>query len=435
MPDRTGRVVMTGRLWAVVAVGFGVMFLSSSIKGAYQVYFRDLAALFDVGRGQFALTGALFGLCLGLVSPVVGAVCDRYGPYRSMISGALVAALAFVLLGLFQSYALFLLAYGLLAAYALAAMTFVPMGVWIDSVFGERHKGLAYAAVSNGVAIGFIVLSPAWVWLNGWLPWSTLAMFISAGFLLLVLLPLAWAARYLPVRAEHGGTGIGEAHDHGIVRRLRSPLFLLLAISFAGCGSSMAFIDIHFAPMVQEASGPDLAGNGPTLALALSLLGVFELAGAMVVGYLAGCTSPAAILALLYALRGLALALLALFPSGVMTVLFAAVFGATYMGTVILTSLVCLKAYGAAIKGRMFGLLFTIHQLAVAATAWLGGLAHDMFGSYTLTTLGVAAFCGLSVIAAIALQQVLGEQPRQTEATGSQQTPVPMAEPGGQRPA
>ncbi len=75
---------------------------------------------------------------------MVGAVCDRYGPYVSLVSGALVAALAFVLLGLFQSFTLFLLAYGLLAAYALAAMTFVPLGVWIDSVVRDRHKGLEY---------------------------------------------------------------------------------------------------------------------------------------------------------------------------------------------------------------------------------------------------------------------------------------------------
>lgn len=421
-------------LWGVIAVGFGVMFLSSSIKGAYQVYFRDLADLFDMGRGQFALTGALFGLCLGVVSPLVGAICDRYGPTRSMMSGALVAAGAFLLLGAFPSYGLFLFGYGLLAAYALAAMTFVPMGVWIDSVFGEQHKGLAYAAVSNGVAIGFIVLSPAWVWLNSWLPWPTLAQFLGAGFLLLVALPLAWAARRLPERSATDSPSDNDQSADGIGRSIRSPLFLLLAISFAGCGSSMAFIDIHFAPMVQEAGSVGLSGNGAVLAIALSVLGAFELAGAMAVGYFAGRTSPTALLALLYGVRGLILALLALFPSSTMFVVFAAIFGATYMGTVVLTSLLCLKAYGAAIKGRMFGLLFTIHQLAVAATAWLGGLAHDVYGNYTITTLGVATFCAVSVFAALALQGLMNRPAGITTKTGFQDEAAVLPQPGGQRP-
>lgn len=394
-------------MWSVIAVGFGVMFLSSSIKGAYQVYFRDLAEMLGTGRGHFALTGALFGLCLGVVSPLVGAVCDRYGPYHSMISGAFVAALAFVLLGLFQNYPMFLFAYGILAAYALAAMTFIPMGVWIDNVFAERNKGLAYAAVSNGVAIGFILLSPMWVWLNGWVTWPALALAIGVGFLLVVALPLMWAAHSLPVARPLADDPPFADGQQGIFYHLQQPLFLLLAVSFAGCGSSMAFIDMHYAPLVQETLDFGAAGHSTVLALSLSILGIFELAGAMMVGYLANGGRPALLLALLYAVRAAILLVLALFPSGTVFLIFAAIFGATYMGTVILTSLLCLQCYGASIKGRMFGLLFTIHQLAVFATAWLGGVARDLTGNYMLSTLGVSAFCAASVVAAVALHRVV----------------------------
>ncbi|WP_158222365.1 MFS transporter [Tamilnaduibacter salinus] len=420
-------------LWGIIAVGFGVMFLSSSIKGAYQVYFRDLSELFDLGRAQFALSGALFGLCLGLVSPLVGTICDRYGPSRSMISGALVAALAFLLLGLFQNFPLFLVAYGVMAAYALAAMTFVPMGVWIDNLFGERHKGLAYAAVSNGVAIGFMVLSPLWVWLNGWLDWSTLALMIAMGFVVGVAVPLYWADRYFPVGIEtHSESQSRQAPGvSGVLRELRQPLFILLAISFAGCGSSMAFIDLHYAPLVQEAGLPDSQDAASALALSLSVLGGFELLGALAVGHLAGKVQPAMLLALLYGVRSMILAWLAISPGSGTFVVFGAFFGATYMGTVVLTSMMCLRLYGASVKGRMFGLLFTVHQLAVFGTAWLGGLARDLTGDYTLTTLGVAAFCGLSVIAALALQVVTprsNSRSRVPSSAGSGETAMPSGQ-------
>ncbi len=402
----------TRALWSVVIVGFGVMFFSSSIKGVYQVYFRDLADTFGTGRGQFALTGALFGLCLGVVSPLVGTICDRHGPYLSMISGALVAALAFLLLGLIPNYPLFLFAYGILAAYALAAMTFVPMGVWIDNVFVEHHKGLAYAAVSNGIAIGFIVLSPLWVWFNGWLPWPVLATTIGIGFLLAVAVPLIWASRHLPVsQPANGSANVNSLPDSGIVSNLRRPLFLLLAVSFAGCGSSMAFIDMHFVPLMQERLALTGAEQPAVVALSLSVLGVFELAGALIVGYVADKTRPALLLAALYGVRGLILLMLAVTPSPIGFLAFSAVFGATYMGTVILTSLMCLQCYGTTIKGRMFGLLFTVHQLAVFGTAWLGGVARDLTGGYTVTTLGVAAFCMVSVVAATSLHGVIKRAP------------------------
>lgn len=438
-------------LWTIIAIGFGVMFLSSSIKGAYQVYFRDLADLFELGRGQFALTGALFGLVIGIVSPLVGAVCDRFGHCNTILSGALAGAASFFLLGAIVSYPVFLVAYGVIAAYALAAMTFIPMGLWIDQAFSHQHKGLAYAAISNGVAIGFMVLSPVWVWFNGWLEWRLLALGLGVTFLLAIAVPLWWARhRLAEPRSEQTPKPSGGMR--GLSRNLGQPVFLVLAISFAGCGASMAYIDLHYVPLMQEqqdaerirAAGPlgfcggnriaavresgdsppatdqgqtnGTPGAGPDsslfspVAVALSVLGAFELIGALVVGFLAARTQPALLLAMLYGLRALILVVLALNQSAIGFLLFASVFGLTYMGTVILTSLLCLQCYGPESKGTMFGLLFSIHQIAVFLTGWLGGLARDLTGSYTTTTLAVAAVCLLALLAAVALHPLLREQ-------------------------
>lgn len=154
-----------------------------------------------------------------------------------------------------------------------------------------------------------------------------------------------------------------------------------------------------------------LPGSGTsTVAIMLSVLGVFELAGAMVVGYIAGRLNSARLLAMLYAVRALSLAMLSVANSPSLFIFFAVVFGLTYMGTVILTSMLCLRCYGARIKGKMFGLLFSVHQVAVFLTAWLGGFARDLTGDYTMTTLGVTAFCLLAVGAALALKGATDSQ-------------------------
>lgn len=408
MPE-SSKVNTSGVMWGVTLIGFIVMFLSSSIKGTYQIYFRDLADFFGVGRGDFALSGALFGLSLGLFSPVVGAVCDRYGPYLCLLSGGAVASLAFFLLGNASEYGVFLLVYGVLAAYALAALTFVPVGILIDRVFTQNHKGLAFAAVSNGVAIGFIVLSPLWVWLNNWMTWNNLSNYLSIAFALLITIPVLFVSRVFPVSSDTSAIEQNKNSDK-VSAHLRKPLFLLLAMSFAGCGSSMAFIDIHLVPLVQERMLLQGGGATTTVALMLSVLGLFELIGALLVGYSAGKLNVSRLLAILYGMRALSLGMLSVTHSPAFFIPFAVLFGLTYMGTVILTSMICLNCYGPKIKGKMFGLLFCVHQVAVFLTAWLGGFARDATGDYTLTTLAVTTVCLLSVVAALPLKVFMASQ-------------------------
>jgi len=389
----------TAALWSLVAIGFGIMFLSSAIKGAYQVYFLDLSQATGLGRGTFALTGALFGLCLGVVSPLVGGICDRFGAYASILSGAATAVLAFGLLGLLPSFGIFLLAYGVLAAYAFAAMTFVPMGVLVDQLFNSQQKGLAYALVSNGTAIGFMLLSPLWVWFNGWLDWRYLALGLAAAFALLIFLPVAWASTRLPLHRPSLTQGPPEGR---VLDLVRGSSFALLALSFAGCGASMAFLDIHLVPLMQERLQPG-GGGQAGVASTLSILGLMEFCGALAVGYFTRFQRLGLMLAGLYAFRALSVCLLLVADQPRHFMLFGAAFGLTYMGTVIITSMLCMQCYGPRTKGRMFGLLFSVHQGAVFLTAYLGGLARDLTGNYLTTVLGITAILLVSMLAGLLL--------------------------------
>jgi len=147
-------------IYRLVALGFLVMFLSTGIKSVYQVYFSQLADQFGRGRADFAWSASLFMLVTGLMSPLCGALCDRLGPLRTLLVGALTGGAA--LIGVSQasrSLSVFVLVYGIGAAFALAAMSFVPMGMLVDRLFEQKKKGLVYAIVTNGTAVGFIVQS------------------------------------------------------------------------------------------------------------------------------------------------------------------------------------------------------------------------------------------------------------------------------------
>lgn len=403
----------------VVAVGFMVMFLSSSLKGAYQVYFLDLAEVLHVGCGAVGLGGGLFGLVLGLASPFVGRLCDRFGAYTSLIAGSAVAAMSFLVLGVTQSYSGFLFGYSLLAAYAMASLTFVPVGMMIDQSIPERHRSFAYALTTNGTSIGFIVLSPLWVWLNGWMSWPTLMLTLSLLFVCVLTLPLMGLKRQVqPAACRRTHTAPSPSFAR-VSQYVRQPLFLVLAVSFSGCGAAMAFIDIHLVPLIHERLGMQAGGHAlaqVTTASTLSVLGVLELAGCLLVGLVADRVNNTVLLSLLYAIRIVAMIMLLYAHDAWVFIGFGILFGATYMGTVIVTSMTCLRAYGE-VRGTMFGLLFLCHQVAVFAVAWLGGVLHDALQSYDAIIVVIAIISGVSAVAALFLGRSVRMTQRQAHLT------------------
>ncbi len=382
----------------IIAISIGVLvtFWASSIKGSYQVYFLDLAKIYGLGRGTFSLSSALFGISIGILSPIVGWICDRMGPALTILSGCVVAIATYLAMMLPFDFWAFLVLFGVLAAYALTAMTFVPLALLVDKIFANKSKGIAYAAITNGTAIGFMVLSPLWVWLNEHLIWKELSFIIFAIFAFVILPACLWLCKTFPRKYFVSNVKNNELSSEPWLHHLYKPLFLLLAISFGGCGASMAFIDVHLVPVLQERfSGEN--NSAMIVASSLSTLGAAELIGAFIIGYILRFSAPTLLLALLYSVRALSLVIVIYAQNLTMCLVFAILFGLSYMGTVIVTSLMCLKSYGEKVKGQIFGCLFTVHQTFVFGTVWLGGLTYDWTGSYELITWGVTGLCLISM--------------------------------------
>ncbi|WP_137170104.1 MFS transporter [Marinomonas sp. FW-1] len=394
---------MLNKQMVVIVIGVLITFWASSIKGSYQVYFLDLVQLSGVSRGQFALSSSIFGLAIGVFSPFVGWVSDRLGPALTILSGGLTASVAFLLMALPFHFWSFVLLFGVLAAYSLCAMTFVPLAVLVDRIFAHQNKGMAYAAITNGTAIGFMVLSPLWVWLHGFVSWQTLSIAIAAVFILMILPAMIVLCVAFPKQTFASSNDQAAGGDTPWLYLLRQPLFLLLALSFGGCGASMAYIDVHLVPLLQERF---IDGAPVVVATSLSVLGAAELLGAFAVGYLLRFSPAALMLACLYGLRALSLGVLLYADTLVAVLLFAVVFGLSYMGTVIATSLICLQAYGAHVKGKIFGCLFSVHQVFVFAIIWLGGVSYDMTGSYQWITYVVIGLSCVSVWVGLLLWRV-----------------------------
>lgn len=399
---------------SAITIGMIITFFASSIKGSYQVYFLDLASLFGINQGEFAFSGAIFGLIIGIISPAVGFVCDKFGPIKTILSGVLTAVWVFLSLSYTTSFSLFIFFYGVLGAYSLAAMTFVPLGILVDEIFYHEKKGMAYAAIMNGTAIGFMVLSPFWVWLNTFVNWHKVSLGIAMVFLFIIAPAVYWLSLKLPKHRE-----IKSSVNLKPSNQLLKLPFILMATSFAGCGASMAFIDIQLVPLITERLSEVDDSLTVTIASTLSVFGALELIGGFIVGWLLPRHSPALLLATLYSLRATSMIVIFYADTPEMFILFSIIFGLTYMGTVIITSMMCLQQYGSEIKGKMFGYLFTVHQAAVFITIWGGGKAIEVYNSYSIVVLAITAICMCSTILSLVMHSFFQKENTEIKAIQS----------------
>ncbi len=104
------------------------------------------------------------------------------------------------------------------------------------------------------------------------------------------------------------------------------------------------------------------------------------------------------------------MAFLLLAPLTELTVLvFGALMGVLWLGTVPLTSGIVAQVFGTQYFSMLYGVVFMSHQFGSFLGAWLGGYIHDVTGSYDLMWLISMA---LGLIAA-ALHWPINDQPLQ----------------------
>ncbi len=380
---------MKPRALSVLLVGFLVMFFSSGVKGVFQVNFVTLAKSFGVTREALSIPASLFMLGVGVGSLIAGFLCDRIGAKRTLMLGSSLAGLALVSAAASDSFPVFVGMYGGVAALAFAGVQWVPVGVLIDQTF-TKTKGIAFAAASNGTAVGVAVLGPLWVWLNVHQDWGTVFLWLGI-FLLVPLTALIGFGLRIPRSTTTEPFSARAPTDWRSV--LAGSEFWFLALSFAGCGVNMAFIDVHLVPLMQ-----DRGTNPAAVASTLTALGIFEVIGGFAVAALAVRTPFRVLLSFLYFARGLSVFMLAAAGSDLAYVTFGAIFGLTYLGTVIVTSLYCLRFYGKEVKGTVFGALWFGHQLGAVGCVSLGAWVHDLHGNYYPVVLATG---GISLVSAL----------------------------------
>ena len=192
-------------------------------------------------------------------------------------------------------------------------------------------------------------------------------------------------------------------------RAFRDPSYLMIFAGFFSCGYQLAFITAHFPAMITEMCGPILPGGmldsiGISTtsilgAVAISLIGLANIAGSNFAGWLGSRYTKKYLLAGIYTLSTIAAAAFIMMPiTPTSVIVFSLVMGGLWLATVPLTSGLVAYIYGLRYMGTLYGFVFLSHQLGSFLGVWLGGWLYDVYGDYTLVWwigVGIGAFSAL----------------------------------------
>jgi predicted MFS family arabinose efflux permease len=166
--------------------------------------------------------------------------------------------------------------------------------------------------------------------------------------------------------------------------------FWVLFLTFFVCGlSTNGLIQTHWITLCGDFGIAPVGAAGM-----LAVIGVFDLIGTVLSGWLSDRYDNRWLLFWYYGLRGLSLMYLPLSDFTLVGIaIFAVFYGLDWVATVPPTVRMTAQRFGAERANLTFGWIFTAHQLGAATAAFGAGATRDAFASYLPALYVAGAAC------------------------------------------
>lgn len=350
------------------------------------LFVAGLTADFGLTRSQFGLGVLLVTMALACANPMVGWLVDRMGAKWPAVGGLLLLSLGFASLGTFiQSVNSYFLLQAMVA-FVGAASGPIAFSKIVNETF-DRHRGIALGLTMTGIGIAAAVIPPILageIADHGW----------RSGYHQLALVPLAGAvviAVLLPSRHAMGTLRQAQASPAPQASSaataadwVRSPVFWMLAGTFAMMSLAFAGLLPHFVPMLND-GGIDARTAGKLA----GQIGLAVIASRMLVGFLLDrvFAPRIAIVICLVAAAGILMFLV----NGVQSASITAIALGLALGAELdLMSFLIARYFGLAQFGRIFGWLYFAFVFASGLGPLWVGAVRDATGNYSIA-LGASA--------------------------------------------
>ncbi|WP_121002890.1 MFS transporter [Saccharothrix australiensis] len=404
--------------WAVAGVSFIALIGAAAFRATPGALIEPLQEEFGWSTATIGFAVSVNLMLFGVTAPFAAALMERFGVRRVVACALTLVAIGSGLTVFMTTSWQLVLLWGVLVGLGTGSMALAFVAT-ITGRWFVRHRGLVTGVLTAGGATGQLVFLPVVAALAESSGWRSASVLVTVAALAVVPLVLLFLREYpadlgvppyggdavVPRPTATGGAAKRAVTALGAAARTRQ--FWYLAGGFAICGATTnGLVGTHFIPAAHDHGMPTT-----TAANLLALVGIFDIVGTILSGWLTDRVDSRVLLGAYYALRGGSLLVLpqlfgdSVHPSMLVFVIF---YGLDWVATVPPTVALCREFFGVS-AAVVFGWVFAAHQLGAAFAATAAGLARDHFGNYAPAWY-VAG--GLSITAAVLSMRVRGSKAR-----------------------
>ena len=387
----------------VLLAGSLIIIITFGIRGSFGVFQIPIENEFQWLRVEFSLAIAIQNLGWGIGAPIFGALGEKFGDKKMIVTGAFCYVIGLVL----STYAQNPLTHQFLElsiGFGIAGTGLGMILAVVGRASSEKNRSMALGIVTAAGSFGQMFGAPIAQALLNFYSWQQ--VFIIFALTIILVMSVVPFLKDAPMVTKKE---VEISLTKVLSNAFKDPTFSMIFFGFFACGYQLAFLTAHFPAMVTEmcsaitpSSALHFIGISSTSslgALAIGLIAFSNIFGTIYAGWLGQKFPKKYLLAGVYALRaliGLIFILLPITPTTV--ILFSLFMGSLWLATVPLTSGLIAHVYGLRYMGTLYGLVFFSHQIGSFLGVWMGGRLYDATGDYTLVWwigIGVSIFSTL----------------------------------------
>lgn len=384
----------------VLVVCATINLLSRGVGETFAIFLLPIAREFAADRAVLTSIYGVYMLTLGMLSPVVGMVFDRFGPRVCYAAGLGLYALACLLASGAQALWQMHLLLGVGSAVGASMIGMLPASTLASRWFGARLP-TAMGLLSASMGVGILLFAPLSQTLIDWFGWrgAYRAMGGTMALASLGVLFLPWAR----IAAGSSGsvrarvTAAQGAAGWTLPRAMTTPVFwALFGVMFFTSVSTYA-VSVQLVAYLVESGVPRLQA-----ASTFGLVGMVSIVGMVAAGALAERIGEVRVAMISYGstIAGVgALALVGPSSAGLFIGAFVLLFGTMQGSRGPLVAVLSARHFAGGKQTAIYGGVLFGMGCGGALGAWGSGMLFDLTGSYlggfALSAAGAA--CGLLI--------------------------------------
>ena len=358
---------LTLRSWLTLFTSFVILTVAFAFGlFCWPAIYRPLTRAYGWTFAQANAGGSIVLFLIGILSPFVGTLVDKFKPKRVILGGTFIIAVALTLLSTIHSRPRYY-AFCFLLGIGASAVSILPTSILIGPFF-SRWRGLAVGFINAGIGLGGFIaprLATAQIAQRGL---SGTFLVLAACMAIPFLLTLIVVDNNAVPRRQATSAGVPTMPELA-----RMPMFWIFGIALFFSAHAMLGVQQN---LISYLTGAHVSPKEAALILSIALAAAAP--GKLISGVLADRVNARA--GMIFSVICVALGVLALLntaPQSDMIYWLAIVFGLGYGGIFNAAPTIIFEYFGTHQVGKALGLFYVFFGLGTASGGELAGYLFD----------------------------------------------------------